>query len=242
MPQVLYEDKRLLVLNKPAGLLVHPAGPSFVWSLVAVARRNRPGVELHLGHRIDRDTSGVVVLGKDSAANKHLKRMFREQRVDKSYWAICRGQPEWSVHHHRGPIGNDESSEIRIKMGVVAQGPPSSTEFRVLARLDGGALLSCVLHSGRTHQIRVHLEDLGHPLFGDRIYGQPDATFLHIFAEGFDDWALRRVAFPRQALHAREMTVPHPDDDRPIRVVAPFPDDLVGIVQAGVVPSPPEAN
>ena len=239
LPEVLYEDDRLLALNKPAGLLVHPAGPSFVWSLIAVARRNRPGVELQLGHRLDRDTSGVVVLGKDPASNRHLKKAFREQQVQKTYLAVCLGEPSWDYHHHQGPIGDDVSSEIRIKMGVTPDGAAASTEFRVERVLEGGALVSCRLHTGRTHQIRVHLDDLGHPLVGDRIYGQPDATFLHIFAEGFDDWALERVVIPRHALHAQELIVPHPDDGRPTRIFAELADDLKKIVQSGKVPRSP---
>jgi len=232
LPAVLHEDDRIIAFDKPAGLLVHPAGGRFVWSLVALARLARPGLALHLVHRLDRDTSGVVVLAKDAEANRVLKDAFRFQRIHKVYWALCRGAPPWDTLLVDAPIGDDEASEVRVRMGVVPGGQPARTRLFVLARWPGLCLVAAHPRTGRTHQIRVHLEHAGHPILGDRIYGQPDALFLHLLDHPPDDWARDLLGFPRQALHARELCLPHPDGGA-VRIVAPLAPDLAAVVQAG---------
>ena len=232
LPAVLHEDDRLIAFDKPAGLLVHPAGGTFVWSLVALARLARPGLALHLVHRLDRDTSGVVVMAKDPEANRILKDAFRFQHIHKVYWALCRGAPAWSTLLVDAPIGDDTRSAVRVRMGVVPDGQPARTRFFVLARWRDLCLVAAHPRTGRTHQIRVHAEHIGHPLLGDRIYGQPDEVFLHLLDHGEDAWTRAKIGFSRQALHAREMSLPHPDGGS-VRIVAPLPADLAAVLRAG---------
>jgi len=231
LPEVLYEDDRLIAFNKPAGLLVHPGGGVFTWSLIHLARVARPGTELHLAHRLDRDTSGVVLLAKDADANRHLKTIFREQLAEKTYWALCRGHPDWTTRLVNGPIGHAEGSAIRIKMAVRDDGQEARTRVFVLARLKGGlSLVACHPRTGRTHQIRVHLDHVGHPILGDRIYGQPEDIFLHWFDHGLDEATLAQVGFPRHALHARVLRLPGPDG-RPVEIRAPLPEDMRAVIR-----------
>lgn len=235
LPPVLFEDDRVIVLDKPAGMLVHPAGSSFVWAMVGLVRLARPGTEIHLAHRLDRDTSGVLVLAKDELTNRSLKESFRLRSIEKRYLAIVRGRPAWDLEELQAPIGRHPDSAIRLKMAVRDDGQPATTIFRVLARFTNFTLVECEPKTGRTHQIRVHLDYLGHPLVGDRIYGQPEALFLHVFERGFDDASLRCVGLPRQALHARSMRIPQ-SDGATLDLVAPLPEDLRALLRQGVAP------
>jgi len=230
MPEVLYEDERMIALNKPAGMLAHPAGGLFVWSLISVARLARPDVHLHLVHRLDRDTSGVVILAKDPEANRSLKDAFQRQECDKIYWAICWGIPPWSTRLVDAPIGDNSASEVRVRMGVRPDGMPARTRLFVLARWRDRTLVAAHPRSGRTHQIRLHLEHAGHPILGDRLYGQPDEVFLHTLEHGMDPWALERLGWPRHALHARVLRIPHPDGHG-MEIRAPLPADMTAMLE-----------
>ena len=229
LPAVLYEDHRMIALDKPAGMLVHPAGGVFVWSLIALARLARPGVHLHLVHRLDRDTSGVVVLAKDAEANRLLKDAFQRQASDKVYWAICRGAPRWDTLLVDAPIGDDTASEVRVRMGVRDDGQAARTRLFVLARWRDRALVAAHPRTGRTHQIRLHLEHVGHPILGDRLYGQPDEVFLHTIDHGIDAWTLGRIGWARHALHARILRLPHPEGHA-VELRAPMPTDMIAML------------
>jgi 23S rRNA pseudouridine1911/1915/1917 synthase len=225
MPAVLYEDERMIAVDKPAGMLVHPSGGRFVWSLIALVRLARPGLHLHLVHRLDRDTSGVVVLAKDPEANRLLKEAFHQQASDKVYWAICRGTPRWDTLLVDAPIGDDTDSAVRVRMGIRPGGQEARTRLFVLARWRDRALVAAHPRTGRTHQIRLHLEHAGHPILGDRLYGQPDEVFLHTLDHGLDPWSLARLGWPRHALHARVLRLPHPDGGG-VEIRAPMPADM----------------
>ncbi len=233
LPTIVHEDDRLIAFDKPAGLLVHPSGGRFVWSLVALARIARPGLQLHLVHRLDRFTSGVVVMAKDRQANHFLKAAFQAQIPEKSYWAVCRGSPAWDTLLVDAAIGDDQGSRVRLRMGVRPDGQWARTRLFVLARWGDRCLVAARPRTGRTHQIRLHLEHAGHPILGDRLYGQPDEVFIHIHEQGFDDWALRRVGLPRHALHARVLRLPHPDGGA-VELRAPLPADLAALLQEPV--------
>ncbi|MFT4977836.1 MAG: RluA family pseudouridine synthase [Myxococcota bacterium] len=239
LPEILYEDAQLLVFSKPSGLLVHPAGERFAWGLIGLARTARPDVRLDLVHRLDRETSGVLILTKDLGANVVMKEHFRARRVEKTYLALVRGVPDWSLREVHAPLG-DADSEINLRRGVVADGQHAHTTFAMLQPLDGHALVSCLLHTGRTHQIRAHLEHLGSPLLGDKIYGQPDEIFLR-WLSGERSAVLREtLGFSRQALHAWRLSFPHPVTRELCTVEAPMPADMRAVVdgESPAWPSP----
>jgi len=244
IPLVVHEDPRLVAFSKPPDLLCHPVGAQFAWSLIGLARKRFPGEELRLCHRLDRDTSGVTLLARDLAADQHLKAAFKAREVRKTYLAIVRGQPDWDAITVDDPIGDDTSSPIKLKRGVRPDGQEARTEFRVLARLDGVALVSCRPRTGRTHQLRVHLAHVGAPILGDRIYGQPPEVFLSIYEGRPLPDLPARLLHPRHCLHARALHVPHPDGHE-VHVKAPLPADMAGVLlRAGLTAehtqSPPE--
>lgn len=232
LPPVLHEDDQVIAFDKPAGLLVHPAGLRWAWALIGLARQARPGAQLDLVHRLDRETSGVVVLAKDPDTNTFLKRAFQEHKARKTYQALVRGVIPWDKMEVVEPIGRREGSEIRIRQGVRPDGAAAHTTVRVLQRLAAHTLVACHLHTGRTHQIRVHLEHLGFPLLGDKLYGHKDAVFLRYLEHGADEFVRAAAGFPRQALHAAKLHVPHPSGGE-LRLAAPLPPDMQAVVDGG---------
>ncbi len=212
---VLYEDEDLLVLNKPPGLLTHPA-PGVYSGTVVNALLGRLGWEVPEGppelvrpgivHRLDKDTSGVLVVAKHRGAHEALARAFRDRFVFKRYLALTEGHPREGTLI--APIGRHPVDRHRMHVGGVAP-RYAETDFRILATQGPYALVEARPHTGRTHQIRVHLRYLGAPILGDTLYGRPSP---HI---------------PRQALHAYELRIPHPRTGRILEFLAPVPSDLV---------------
>jgi 23S rRNA pseudouridine1911/1915/1917 synthase len=164
------------------------------------------------------------VLTRDLDANRHLKAAVKGGSVTKVYEAIVRGVVPWDDAVLDGPIGPD-GGPIRIRMAVREDGLSARTEVRVLERGAELTRVSCVLHTGRTHQIRVHLAHAGHPVLGDRLYGVPPDVFLHVLARGADRAAIEAAGAPRHALHAARVELPHPDGNR-LSIEAPLPADL----------------
>lgn len=224
-PEVLYEDDRVIVLDKPAGLVTHPAGTRWSWAVVSLAKERWPDERVDLVHRLDKDTSGTLVLTRDLDANRVLKKRFGEGRVVKIYRAVCRGHIPWDSRSLEGPIGSADG-EIRIQMAVREDGLPARTDVEVLRR--GGSdvqpltWVQCRLFTGRTHQIRVHLAHAGFPLLGDRLYGVPEAVFLHSLHHGIDESVVRATGAERHALHAHRIRFRHPDG-HDVEVVSPEP-------------------
>ncbi|MFB3816019.1 MAG: RluA family pseudouridine synthase [Candidatus Methylomirabilales bacterium] len=214
---ILYEDQDLLVLNKPAGLVVHPgAGRSsgtLVHGLLAhcphlpgIGGVERPGIV----HRLDRDTSGALVVAKSEAAHQSLARQFKARQVQKRYVALVHGTLRQEAGRIEAPIGR--RAQERQKMGVREGGREARTAYRVLRRLPGRTLVECLLETGRTHQIRVHLAHLGHPVVGDRTYGGRRER--------------RRPEAPRQMLHAWRLGFHHPASGAWLEFTAPIPADM----------------
>ena len=196
--RVLFRDADVIVLDKPAGLPVHagPKGGSHLEAMLDALRferRERPG----LAHRLDRDTSGCLVLGRHKAALRQLGRLFERGAVEKLYWAVVQGQP---VANHGTIVARlRKRSQVRgWWMEVHDEGQDAVTDWAVLGRGDGLAWIECRPRTGRTHQIRVHLAHLGHPILGDPFYGRNDAPrasmHLHARSVTFDYLAGRRVA------------------------------------------------
>jgi 23S rRNA pseudouridine1911/1915/1917 synthase len=212
---IVYEDEHLLVVDKPAGRVVHPAAGHWSGTLLngllahhaAATRLPRAGIV----HRLDKDTSGLMVVAKTLPAMTALVRAIAAREVRRVYLALAHGTPAWPACTIDAPIGRDPVS--RLRMAVLASGKPARTEIERLAvtSLPGGsvAALRCRLHTGRTHQIRVHLAWRGHPLLADAVYGGRPALGL-----------------ARQALHATELAFAHPHDGRWLAFHAPLPSDL----------------
>ena len=228
---VRFEDAHLIIIDKPAGMVVHPAPGNSDGTLVnallahcgaslsGIGGVRRPGIV----HRLDKDTSGLIAVAKTEAAHHALSRDFAARRIDRAYTAFVWGVPSVPAGEIVGNIGR--SGANRKKMAVVAneKGKPAITRYRVERAFNiHAAQLECRLATGRTHQIRVHFANLGHPLIGDPVYG---ARFGRSVARTGPSGA-QITAFPRQALHARLLGFTHPVDKRPMRFESPLPADL----------------
>jgi 23S rRNA pseudouridine1911/1915/1917 synthase len=226
---VIYEDEHLLIVDKPAGMVVHPAAGNWTGTLLngllarleAAARLPRAGIV----HRLDKDTSGLMVVGKTLAAVTALVRDIAARRVHREYLAIVHGRVPLEGFSIDAPIGRDPRS--RIRMAVVPSGKPARTDVACVAACDGFSALRCTLHTGRTHQIRVHLASRGHPLVADATYGGKPA-----------------LGMQRQALHAVRLSFSHPVSGVEVAFGAPAPPDLADawLAVAGRSSQPPRAG
>jgi 23S rRNA pseudouridine1911/1915/1917 synthase len=225
-PPILYADEELIVIDKPAGLMCHPAGSSFTWAVIGLARERWPEEPIDLVHRIDRDTSGLLMLTRTPEANQWYKAFIQRGDCTKEYLAITKGRPAWETQTIEGPIGKADGP-IRIQMAVRADGAPARTDVTVLERHPEAelSLLRCRLHTGRTHQIRVHLESVGFPLLGDRIYGVKAKIFLHAWEFGADESTFIAAGAPRHALHCARLLVQRPSGEW-LELEAPLAPDL----------------
>lgn len=225
--EVVFEDPHLLVLNKPAGLVVHPGAGAPGGTLVNALLRHvrdlsgvggvlRPGIV----HRLDRGTSGLLVVAKDDETHRGLARQFAGRSVEKEYEALVLGIPAAKAGTIASPIGRDPVH--RRKMSIRApRGREARSDYRVLAAFDGACLLRVRIHTGRTHQIRVHLASLGHPVAGDATYGgtRPPSSRRAQARE-----ALRSLSRP--ALHAARLVFTHPRTGERLAFEAPLPPDM----------------
>ncbi len=224
---LLYEDDHVIVLNKPAGLVVHPAAGHHSGTLVNRLLAHAPEMaSLPRGgivHRLDKDTSGVMLAAKSTLAHKSLVAQLAERTVSRHYSAVCRGTFSGGGTID-APIGRHPTS--RIKMAVVPDGKPAVTHYRIAERFGAHTHLDVSLESGRTHQIRVHLAWRKHPLIGDPVYGGRAMR-----PAGASDRLLSALQeFPRQALHARELAFLHPESDESLQFSAPIPEDLAELL------------
>jgi len=238
---VLYEDEHLLALDKPAGLVVHPAVGHRDGTLVnALLFRSKewagPADRPGLVHRLDKDTSGVLVIAKTELAMAKLGKAMRERCMEKEYLAVVYGQAPLRKGRIDLKIRRDPANRKRMAVSK-SEGRDSSTFYEVLSESSGSfsglTLLKCRLVTGRTHQIRVHLKASGLPIVGDPVYGA--ARW-----KGLKDDALREACrtFPRQALHAWRLSLSHPVTGAPVVFTAPLPADLVALLAAASIPAP----
>ena len=239
---VAYEDEDLLVVDKPAGLTIHPSARYFVHTLTNVLRERQPeGEKWDIAHRLDRETSGLVVCGKRPEITRKLKMLFeRAGQVHKEYLALVHGWPQEDERAIDLPLALVDHP-LQLKMGVVhgPQGKASRTDVVVEKRFRAEvpwrgpelALVRCFPRTGRQHQIRVHLAAIGHPIVGDKLYG-PSDTYFADFADGkLSDEAKAELVLPRHALHAAAVSFPHPADGRSLRVETPLPADMAGLFE-----------
>jgi len=230
---ILHEDEFLIVIDKPPGLVVHPAPghPSGTLvngllhhcpDLAAFGGEIRPGIV----HRLDKDTSGVMVVAKQPAVHEYLAAQFQQREVRKTYLAIVRGNLSSSRGEIRLPIGRHPTA--RKQMSTVSGKPRSAeTHYRVRERFDGATLLELDLKSGRTHQIRVHCAALHHPVIGDPLYGGRHNTVIDVGSGSKN----RSVRLARQMLHAWRLGFTHPGDGQWHQFEAGMPDDMLALVR-----------
>jgi 23S rRNA pseudouridine1911/1915/1917 synthase len=238
---VLFEDSEILVLDKPPGLVVHPAVGHREGTLVnALLHRSKdwagPADRPGLVHRLDKDTSGVLIIAKTDAAMAKLGKAMKERLLEKEYLAVVYGHPP--VHKGKIEMGILRDPRDRKRMAVSkTEGRPSTTFYEVLSEssgpLSGLSLLKCRLVTGRTHQIRVHLKALNLPIVGDAVYGSPRW-------KGMKDEALREACrvFPRQALHAWRLGIRHPETGEAMTFTAPVPADIAGLLSTAGLQAP----
>jgi 23S rRNA pseudouridine1911/1915/1917 synthase len=208
--QIIYEDPELLVVNKPAGLVCHPTKTDEYSSLISRARLYLgPGSQPHLVNRLDRETSGVTLLAKDLKVAREVRRLWEGRRVEKDYLAIVHGHLREASGVIEAPLGKDEQSRVVIKDCVRADGAAAKTEYWVQRRFsrDGipFSLLLARPHTGRKHQIRIHLSHIGHPVVGDKLYGGDDDLYLALVEDRLTPEQRQRLIFTHHALHAREV-------------------------------------
>jgi 23S rRNA pseudouridine1911/1915/1917 synthase len=227
--EVRYSDDRVLVVSKPPGLVTHPArgheGGTLVNALLGLGGplsgmgSTRPGIV----HRLDKDTSGLLIIARDDDAQAYLVDAMQRRAVERRYLALVRGAPPAASGTIEAPVGRHPIK--RRQMAVVSGGRPSVTHYTVLAKGGGVTLLEAHLETGRTHQIRVHLSHLGVPVLGDRTYG------------GASELA-HALGLRRPFLHAWRLAFPHPSTGAPVEVRDPVPDDLAEALERAGLESP----
>jgi 23S rRNA pseudouridine1911/1915/1917 synthase len=228
--QAVFEDEDILVLHKPSGLVVHPAPGNWSGTLVnALLHRwpdwRAPGGVLRPGivHRLDKDTSGLLVVARTARAYLGLREQISTRQAQRAYVALVWGQVEGEGGEIEGAIGRDPRR--RQRMAVVPSGRPAATQWYVLCRFDTFTLVRLVLRTGRTHQIRVHLSNAGHPIVGDPFYG--GVEFVSRLAPPARQRARERMRdLGRLALHAYRLAFCHPRDGEWLEFEAPVPDDM----------------
>ena len=217
---IVHEDETLIVLDKPAGLVVHPGSGNWSGTLLNALLHHAPALEnvprAGIVHRLDKDTTGLMVVAKTLEAQTDLVRQLQARTVKRYYQALVRGVLETGGTVDQ-PIGRHPT--LRTKMAVVKTGKPARTHFRIVERFVDCTLVECALETGRTHQIRVHMTHIGHPLVGDPVYG------------GGASRVPSGPAFHRQALHARRLGLIHPATDKSMLWRSPLPEDMAELIE-----------
>lgn len=222
---IVHEDADLIVVDKPAGLVVHPAAGNLDGTLVNALLHHCDGQLSGIGgvarpgivHRIDKDTSGLLVVAKSDKAHEGLARQFKDHSIDRLYAAIVYGIPAPGSGTVDARIGRSDADRKKMAVHREGRGKHAVTHYRVMERLRGAAMVECRLETGRTHQVRVHMAHLGHPLIGDPVYGRDRKGFKSI---------LETLGFKRQALHAKRLGFIHPVTEEPLAFDSPLPADM----------------
>jgi len=229
--KIVFEDEHLLVVDKPAGLVVHPAAGNLDGTLVNALLHHcggslsgiggvaRPGIV----HRIDKDTSGLIVVAKTDVAHEGLARQFAAHSIDRRYLAVVSGVPKAREGRVDASLARSAANRKKIAIVEDGRGKRAVTHWKRLEALKDAALVECRLETGRTHQVRVHMASLGHPLLGDPVYGRSGRTHGKL---------LKELHFQRQALHATELWFTHPVTKHRLSFSSPMPPDMQELFNA----------
>ena len=228
---IVFEDEHLLVVDKPAGLVVHPAAGNFDGTLVNALLHHCAGKLSGIGgvarpgivHRIDKDTSGLLVVAKTDVAHEGLAKQFSAHSIDRRYLAIVSGVPKASGGVVDAPLARSSANRKKIAVVEGGRGKRAVTHWRRLNVLRDAALVECRLETGRTHQVRVHMASIGHPLVGDPVYGRSGKTHGKL---------LKELGFHRQALHAAALGFTHPVTKSRLSFASPMPSDMQELFNA----------
>ena len=228
---ILFEDEHLLVVEKPAGLVVHPAAGNLDGTLVNALLHHCAGKLSGIGgvarpgivHRIDKDTSGLLVVAKTDVAHEGLAKQFAAHSIDRRYFAIVSGVPKASEGKVDAPLARSATNRKKIAIVEGSRGKRAVTHWKRLQPLRDAALLECRLETGRTHQVRVHMASIGHALLGDPVYGRSSKTHGKL---------LKDLGFHRQALHAVELGFTHPVAKNRLSFSSPMPPDMEELFNA----------
>jgi 23S rRNA pseudouridine1911/1915/1917 synthase len=219
---IIFENSDLMIVNKQAGLVVHPASGHLTGTLVHAALNHAPGLEGVGGeqrpgvvHRLDKDTSGIILLAKNDKAHRFLQDQFRSRSVHKTYYALTDGHPPTPSGRVEAPIGRDPSHRKQMAIVPIKRGREAMTEYKVIEKFDQHALIAAYPHTGRTHQVRLHLAFLGCPIIGDRVYG----------------YRKQNLIAERQMLHAYQIEFILPGETSPRIFQAPIPQDMNEVIQ-----------
>lgn len=223
---ILASDAYFMAIDKPAGLPMHTTAKFWKNTLVAILRERYPEEGLQICHRIDRETSGVLLIARTRAAASYLKRAFASRAVKKTYLALVHGIPAPSSGVIDAPMRLIESRS-HLMMGVEDDGLPALTRYSVHTAFARHSLVEASPESGRQHQIRVHLAYIGHPIVGDKLYGAGEQAFMDYCDSGMTPALLDLFdGLPRHALHAARLIFPHPETKEMVTVESPLPADL----------------
>jgi 23S rRNA pseudouridine1911/1915/1917 synthase len=229
--EIVFEDEHLLVVDKPAGLVVHPAAGNLDGTLVNALLHHCAGKLSGIGgvarpgivHRIDKDTSGLLVVAKTDVAHEGLARQFAAHTIDRRYLAIVNGVPNAAAGSIDAPLARSAANRKKIAIVEGGRGKRAVTHWKRLDVLKDAALVECRLETGRTHQVRVHMASMGHPLIGDPVYGRSGKTHGKL---------LKELGFHRQALHAAELGFTHPVTRNRLSFSSPMPPDMQELFNA----------
>lgn len=234
----LYEDRDVLAVDKPPMLPVHPSGRHMGDSVIQRiharygADKLERSVRPRLCHRIDRETSGIVLIGLHPQAHAEVRRQFEAHEVEKEYLAIVQGHPTSDSGVCELPIGSARGSAIGLKMACRIDGDEAKTAWRVVSRHRGCAVVLCRLYTGRQHQIRVHMESIGHPLIGDKLYGYGEEYFQRYNDGELTPDDIKKLELPRQALHHHRLVFQQPTSGERVEVISPLATDMASFLSA----------